>query len=305
MVENRENLDEHEIKAEANAEQTNVPVDADKSNGLAQLAIGGLVGAVMGTVAVVLADKKTANILNQTAKDLGNAVKGATEGVNKTIKSKVETVKNKASSFNNSIKDSKKTVENETEVQLPVENSETQVETIEDAKSSDSQAKETSNDVGVFQLYEERLIANKKQVKTGEVAIAKHVETHIAQVSIPLEKERLVVEQIPVDDRNPVASSEANFNGGELARIEIYEQTAEIEKKAFVREQVRVRKEVEHKALAVEDKIRREELDVEIQNSNDNHNLPVRTTDKDTHSDRQDTRIEQTNLTFNQPEGKL
>jgi len=38
---------------------------------------------------------------------------------------------------------------------------------------------------------EERLIANKQRVKTGEVAVSKHIETETARVSVPIEKSEL------------------------------------------------------------------------------------------------------------------
>ncbi|MGL4622200.1 DUF2382 domain-containing protein [Chroococcidiopsis sp.] len=298
MIEDREIQEDREIKFEPNTGQTEIhAVDADKSNGLAQLAIGGIVGAAMGTIAAILTDKNTANTLNRTAKDLGNVVKGTTESVNNTIKNGVETVKNKAFDLNKNIsKNSKQKVEKETEnSSASVENLAARVkETVKDANPSNSQAERTS-DVQVFYLYEERIAANKKQVKTGEIAIGKHIETHIAQISVPLEKERLVIEQIPADDETPVALSEADFKEGELVRIELYEQIAEVEKKAFVREQVRVRKEVEHKALEVEEEIRREELDLDIQDRNDSDNLPVKTVDKDKIS-QQVTQVERTDL---------
>lgn len=124
------------------------------------------------------------------------------------------------------------------------------------------------SDDRLFKLYEERLVVNKKQVKTGEVAIGKHVETHRARISVPLEKERLVIEKLPVNAETPGIPGEADFNRRELARMEIYEETPEIQKQSFVREQVSVRKEVEQKTLEVEDNIRREELDLDFQNRN-------------------------------------
>ena len=100
------------------------------------------------------------------------------------------------------------------------------------------------------------------------MAIGKHVETQKAHISIPLEKERLVVEHIPVEDGTPGIPSEVDFDCRELARMEIYEETADIQKQSFVREQVSVRKQVEHKTMEVEDNIRREELDVDFQDRN-------------------------------------
>ncbi|MBD2741076.1 DUF2382 domain-containing protein [Coleofasciculus sp. FACHB-1120] len=122
-----------------------------------------------------------------------------------------------------------------------------------------------------LKLYEERLIANKTRRKTGEVAVGKHVETETARVSVPVDKERVIVERVtPADAGRAVTPGEAAFHEGEAARMEIYEETPNIQKEAFVREEVRIRKEVDHDTVNAEEQLRREELDV---NSND---LPIR-----------------------------
>ena len=117
-----------------------------------------------------------------------------------------------------------------------------------------------------FRLYQERLIANKNRVKTGEVAIGKHVETETERVSVPLEKERVVIERVAVTDAQPVVSTnEVAFQEGEIARIEVYEETPEIHKEAFVREEIRVKKVVEQETYNAEETVRREELDIDTQ----------------------------------------
>jgi uncharacterized protein (TIGR02271 family) len=125
-------------------------------------------------------------------------------------------------------------------------------------------------DHDTLRLYEERLIANKRRVKTGEVTVGKHVETETERVSVPVEKERVVIERVtPTDAGRPVAPGEATFRDGEVARMEVYEETPDIHKEAFVREEVRVRKEVDREVVNAEETIRREELDVNT------GNLPV------------------------------
>ena len=101
-----------------------------------------------------------------------------------------------------------------------------------------------------FKLYQERLIANKTRTKTGEVAIGKHVETETARVSVGIDKERVVIERVtPADGGKAVAFDAANFRKGEVARMEIYEETANVRKEAFVREEVRVTKVVSVKGV--------------------------------------------------------
>lgn len=114
-----------------------------------------------------------------------------------------------------------------------------------------------------LKLYQERLIANKKRVKTGDVTVGKHIETETAQVSVPIEKERVVIERVtPTNAGVAVNPGEATFREGEVAHMEIYEETADIHKEAFVREEIKVRKEVESETVEANETLRREELDI-------------------------------------------
>ncbi|MGB6297357.1 MAG: DUF2382 domain-containing protein [Rivularia sp. (in: cyanobacteria)] len=121
-----------------------------------------------------------------------------------------------------------------------------------------------------IRLYEERLVANKQRRKAGEVTVGKHVETETARVSVPVEKERVVVERVtPTDAGRAVAPGEATFKEGEVAHVDVYEENADVRKEAFVREEVKVKKEVERDTVEAQETIRREELDI------DSGNLPT------------------------------
>jgi uncharacterized protein (TIGR02271 family) len=121
-----------------------------------------------------------------------------------------------------------------------------------------------------LRLYEERLIASKRRQKTGEVSIGKRVETETARVAVPVERERVVIERVtPADAGTAVSGREADFREGEVARLEIHEETADVRKEAFLREEVRVRKVVDQDTVETQETVRREELDV------NSGNLPV------------------------------
>jgi uncharacterized protein (TIGR02271 family) len=113
-----------------------------------------------------------------------------------------------------------------------------------------------------LKLYEERLLANKQRQKTGEVVVGKRIETETAQVSVPVEKERVIIERTTPTDATEVTPGAADFREGEVARMEVYEETADIQKKAFVREEVNIRKEVAHDTVDATETLRREELDI-------------------------------------------
>ena len=119
-----------------------------------------------------------------------------------------------------------------------------------------------ASDHQTFKLHEERLIANKHRSQTGEVVIGKHVETETARVSIPVEKERVIVERTTPANTSP---GDIDFHEGEVMRMKVYEETADVHKEAFVREEVRIKKEVERGTVEAEETIRREELDIDTQ----------------------------------------
>jgi len=115
-----------------------------------------------------------------------------------------------------------------------------------------------------LRLYEERLIANKNRVKSGEVTVGKQVVTETAQVAIPLEKEQVIIERTtPSDAGRTVTPGEHAFQEGEVARMEIYEERPDVRKETVLREEVQIRKEVQQDTHDVQETLRREELDID------------------------------------------
>ena len=121
-------------------------------------------------------------------------------------------------------------------------------------------------DAEAIRLHEERLVADKHRQKTGEVAVNKQIKTEQANVSVPVEKERVVVERVnSAEVGHPVNAAETDFQDGEAIRVEVYEETADIRKEAFVREEVTLRKEVEQQVVDASETLRREKLNVQRQ----------------------------------------
>ncbi len=112
-----------------------------------------------------------------------------------------------------------------------------------------------------IKLYEERLVVDKDRTKTGEVAIGKHVETETARVSVPIDKERVVIERV-AGSTETVVPGDVAFGDTEGIRMEVYEETPDIHKEAFVREEVTIRKEVSQEMVISQETLRREELEV-------------------------------------------
>jgi uncharacterized protein (TIGR02271 family) len=112
-----------------------------------------------------------------------------------------------------------------------------------------------------LKLYEEELVTQRNRVKTGEVAVGKHVETETATASVPVEKERVVIERH--DASGKATTADPQFKEGEVARMDVYEDQVDINKEARVREKVSVRKETDREQVKAKEQVRREELDID------------------------------------------
>jgi uncharacterized protein (TIGR02271 family) len=121
----------------------------------------------------------------------------------------------------------------------------------------------TDRDHQKLKLYEERLVAHKHREKTGEVLVSKQVVTEQAKTAIPVENEKVVVEvREAVGTEQNIPAGEVAFNDKEIARVEVYQENADIRKEAFVREEVEIHKEVERNTVQAEETVRHEELEV-------------------------------------------
>lgn len=113
-----------------------------------------------------------------------------------------------------------------------------------------------------LKLYQERLVAHKERMKTGEVSVGKRVETETQKVAIPVQKERLVVERTTPASTATGTPAHA-FRDSANMKVELHEEKAAVGKETFVREEVSVRKETEQDVETVREKVRREKLDVD------------------------------------------
>lgn len=105
-------------------------------------------------------------------------------------------------------------------------------------------------------------MTQRNRVKTGEVAVGKHVETETATANVPVEKERVVIERHDTSGKATPAQN-PEFKEGEVARMDVYEDQVDISKEARVREEVSVRKETDREQVQAKEKVRREELDID------------------------------------------
>ena len=121
----------------------------------------------------------------------------------------------------------------------------------------------SSDESQTIKLYEEKLVTSKQRNQVGEVTIGKRIETETKEVEIPVEKEKVVVKVEEVaEQETPVEPGKANFEEGTVAKVKVYEETAEVGKEAFVRQEVEVKKEVEKEVVKAKETLRKEELEM-------------------------------------------
>lgn len=75
----------------------------------------------------------------------------------------------------------------------------------------------------------------------------------------------MVIERTSPTSTKPASAPANAFRSGEVARMDVYEEKADIQKEAVVKEEVRVKKVVDTETVEATEQIRREELDIDSQ----------------------------------------
>ncbi len=110
------------------------------------------------------------------------------------------------------------------------------------------------------QLYGEVLRVHTDRVSRGEARLRKEVHTDTQTIEVPVKREELVVERVPVTGERPADS--ASFREKEI-RIPLSEEKARVEKQPVVREEVRVGKKEVPDTETFNEEVRSEDLKVE------------------------------------------
>lgn len=110
-----------------------------------------------------------------------------------------------------------------------------------------------------IQLREERLTADKRDEKVGDVKVRKDVITEHKTLTAPVEREEVVIERRPARGR---ASRGGDIKAEEI-RIPVKEERVNVSKESVVKEEVSVGKRKVQETKTIEGDVRREELRVE------------------------------------------
>jgi len=114
-----------------------------------------------------------------------------------------------------------------------------------------------TEDGRVLQLHEERLHADKETVNTGDVRVRKEVHTEQRQITVPVEREEVVIE------RRPATGHATGDIKAEEIRIPTKEERVHVSKEQVVTEEVSVGKRKVRENKTVSGTVRKEEAVVE------------------------------------------
>ena len=112
-----------------------------------------------------------------------------------------------------------------------------------------------------FQLRGEVLRTFRERVQRGEVRLRKEVITEKQSVEVPVTREELVIERVPVSGEQVTGSGE--IGSDREIRVQLSEERARVEKEPVVTEEVRVGKRKVQTEERLSENVRREELRVD------------------------------------------
>ncbi|CAA9384912.1 MAG: hypothetical protein AVDCRST_MAG22-205 [uncultured Rubrobacteraceae bacterium] len=108
------------------------------------------------------------------------------------------------------------------------------------------------------QRSEEELVAGTTRREAGALRVRKRVRTDRERMEVPVRREEVHVERVPVSGE----ATEAEIGEDEIV-VPVTEDEIVVSKRAVVKEEVRIRKDVVESTEVVEEDVRREEIDVQ------------------------------------------
>ena len=108
------------------------------------------------------------------------------------------------------------------------------------------------------QRTEEELRAGVREREAGQVNVRKSVRTERERIAVPKRREEVSVERVAVDE----PASEGLIGEAEVS-VPVVEEEVVVDKRAVVKEEIRVRKDVVEDEEIVEADVRKEEIDID------------------------------------------
>ncbi|WCC79873.1 PRC and DUF2382 domain-containing protein [Cutibacterium equinum] len=111
--------------------------------------------------------------------------------------------------------------------------------------------------------HEERLKVGKERVETGRVRIRKHIVHDTETVQVPVEREEIHVERVPLDEE--VAADDVQLSEG-TQDIVTHEERAVVGKETVAAEKIRIGKDTTQGTQTVSGEVAKEQIDIDQAN---------------------------------------
>lgn len=131
------------------------------------------------------------------------------------------------------------------------------------AGTTDSNAPMVDADQQNIKLYGEVLRVHKDRVSRGEVRLRKEVHTDMQTIQVPVTREELVIERVPVTGEQATTAGGADAFAEKEIRIPLSEERASVDKQAVLREEVHVGKREVGSTESFNESVRSEDLKIE------------------------------------------
>lgn len=112
-------------------------------------------------------------------------------------------------------------------------------------------------------LMEEELEAQKTSRQAGEVKIHKIVHTELRHFNIPVTREEIRIERVPVNQTGEVSGTTSDAFQEKTITVPLMEEEVSVSKRPVVREEVRISKDQTTEQRSVEGEVRKEEVQIE------------------------------------------
>jgi uncharacterized protein (TIGR02271 family) len=130
---------------------------------------------------------------------------------------------------------------------------------LEQGGSSPSAESRAQRQEGTIPVVEEELKVGKRAVERGRVRVHSHVVEQPVEEKVTLRNERVSVERQPVD--RPVST--ATPLQDRVVEANVVAEEPVVEKRARVKEEVRLKKDIDQRTETIRDRLRHTEVDVE------------------------------------------
>ncbi len=110
-------------------------------------------------------------------------------------------------------------------------------------------------------VVEEELDVTTREREAGAVRVRKDVITEEETVTVPVTRERVTVERVPVSEGS-YASADTRIGEGEVT-VPVREEEVEIRKRPVVKEEIRLRKDKFEERRAVSETVRKEDVHID------------------------------------------